>query len=209
LVRYLTISERKQRLSTCWEFEGIAATWKERKYNTRYLLSRDPDFILFSTGIKPSAPAERALFLHSKFRQNYSPIYVPYGRGRFTPIFKRKGAYWKTDEVFGGTRFIDLFIEALHLRQAGKVLEAIETLEQVVSIGPQDFALPHELMGQYHYEARNFSAAEECLQKAIELDERSVMAHFHLARIYIREGRQEEAEMETGKVLQHNPNFQW
>lgn len=189
--------------------KGIAPTWKERKYNTRYLLSRDPDFILFSTGVKPSAPAERALFLNSKFRRNYSPVYVPFGEGRFVPIFRRKGIFSQPNEVFADTRFIDLFVDALHLRQAGKVLEAIEALEQVVSIGPQDFALPYELMGQYHYEAKNFSAAEEYLRKAIELDEHSVMAHFHLARIYIREGRQEEAEMETGKVLQYNPNFQW
>lgn len=191
------------------EFEGIAATWKERRYNTRYLLSRDPDFILFSTGVKPSAPAERALFLNSKFRRNYSPVYVPFGEGRFVPIFRRKGVFHQENEVFTDTRFIDLFAQALHLRQAGEVLKAIETLKEVVSIGPQDFALPHELMGQYHYEAKDFSAAEEAMRKAIELDERSVMAHFHLARIYIREGRQEEAEMETGKVLQYNPNFQW
>jgi len=189
--------------------KGIAPTWKERKYNTRYLLSRDPDFILFSTGVKPSAPAERALFLNSKFRKNYSPVYVPFGEGRFVPIFRRKGVFSQPNEIFADTRFIDLFTQALHLRQAGEVLKAIEMLKEVVSIGPQDFALPHELMGQYHYEAKNFSAAEECLQKAIELDERSVMAHFHLARIYIREGRQEEAEKETGKVLQLNPNFQW
>ncbi|UCB52749.1 MAG: tetratricopeptide repeat protein [Candidatus Zixiibacteriota bacterium] len=189
--------------------EGIAPTWKERKYNTRYLLSRDPDFILFSTGVKPSAPAERALFLNSKFRKNYSPVYVPFGQGRFIPIFRRKGVFPEENQVFTDTRFIDLFAQALHLRQAGEVLEAIETLEQVVSIGPQDFALPYELMGQYHYESKDFSAAEEAMRKAIELDERSVMAHFHLARIYIREGRQEDAERETEKVLRYNPNFQW
>jgi hypothetical protein len=189
--------------------EGIAPTWKERKYNTGYLLSRDPDFILFSTGVRPSAPAERALLLNSKFRRNYSPVYVPFGEGRFAPIFRRKGIFSQPNEVFADTRFIDLFTQALHLRQAGEILEAIEALEQVVSIGPQDFALTYELMGQYHYEAKNFSAAEEYLRRAIELDERSVMAHFHLARIYIRDGRQEEAEMETEKVLQYNPNFQW
>ena len=189
--------------------EGIAPTWKERKYNTRYLLSRDPDFILFSTGVKPSAPAERALFLNSKFRKNYSPVYVPFGEGRFVPIFRRKGIFHQENEIFTDTRFIDLFAEALHLRQAGEVSEAIEALKEVVSIGPQDFALPYELMGQYYYESKDFSATEKCMRRAIELDEGSVMAHFHLARIYIRDGRQEEAEMETEKVLRYNPNFQW
>jgi hypothetical protein len=189
--------------------EGITPTWKEKKYNTRYLLSRDPDFILFSTGVKPSAPAERALFLNSKFRKNYSPVYVPFGEGRFVPVFRRKGSFREENEIFTDTRFIDMFAQALHLRQAGEVSEAIETLEEVISIGPQDFALPYELMGQYHYEAKDFLSAEECMRKAIELDEYSVMAHLHLARIYVREGRQQEAEMETEKVLRYNPNFQW
>jgi len=189
--------------------EGIAPTWKEKRYNTRYLLSRDPDFILFSTGVKPSAPAERALFLNSKFRRNYSPVYVPFGEGRCVPVFRRKGSFRVENEIFTDTRFIDMFVQALHLRQAGEVSEAIKTLEEVISKGPQDFALPYELMGQYHYESKNLSAAEQCMRKAIELDEYSVMAHLHLARIYAREGRQEEAEMETEKVLRYNPNFQW
>ena len=189
--------------------EGIAPTWKERKYNTGYLLSRDPDFILFSTGVKPSAPAERALFLNSKFRRNYSPVYVPFGEGRFVPVFRRKGTFREENEIFADTRFIEMFAQALHLRQAGEVSEAIKTLEEIISIGPQDFALPYELMGQYHYDSRDFPSAERCMRKAIVLDEYSVMAHLHLARIYVREGRQEEAEMETEKVLRYNPNFQW
>jgi arabinofuranosyltransferase len=189
--------------------EGIAPTWKERKYNTRYLLSRDPDFILFSTGVKPSAPAERALFLNSKFRRNYSPVYVPFGEGRFVPVFRRKGSFREKNEIFTDTRFIELFAQALHLRQAGEISEAIQTLKEVISIGPQDFALPYELMGQYYYEAKDFSSAEECMHEAIELDEYSVMAHLHLARIYVRDGRQKEAESETEKVLRYNPNFQW
>ncbi len=191
------------------EFEGITATWKERRYNTRYLLSLDPDFILFSTGLKPSAPAERALFLNSKFRENYSPIYVPFGRKRFAAIFRGKGRYSKTNEVFGDVRFVDLFVEALHLRQAGKGQEAIEKLKQVISIGPEDFALPHMLLGQYYYGAQDFSEAETYLKKAIELDKYSVMAHFCLARIYLSDGRLEEAKEEKRKVLLYNPAFPW
>jgi hypothetical protein len=54
--------------------EGLESTWKEMQYNSRYLLSRQPDYILFSTGNKPSAPAERALFLYGSFLNNYRGI---------------------------------------------------------------------------------------------------------------------------------------
>ncbi|MFH2035900.1 MAG: hypothetical protein ABIJ45_05805 [Candidatus Zixiibacteriota bacterium] len=68
--------------------EGISTTWKERNYNTPYLLSRQPDYILFSTGGKPSAPAEKSLFLYSKFFKCYRTI--PFRIwGIRTNLFKR------------------------------------------------------------------------------------------------------------------------
>jgi hypothetical protein len=54
--------------------EGLETTWRENKYNSAYLLSRQPDYFLFSTGIKASAPAERALFMYSRFLDNYRTI---------------------------------------------------------------------------------------------------------------------------------------
>ncbi len=54
--------------------EGIESTWKETKYNAQYLLTRQPKYILFSTGNKPSAPAEFALFTYSRFLTNYRPV---------------------------------------------------------------------------------------------------------------------------------------
>ena len=53
--------------------QGIQSGWKERKYNTSYVLSRKPEWIFFSTGVKPSAFAERALFTRSGFRRHYAP----------------------------------------------------------------------------------------------------------------------------------------
>jgi len=53
---------------------GLKTSWKERKFNVRYILERAPDYILFSTGSKPSAPAEKALCLYPAFFQSYIPI---------------------------------------------------------------------------------------------------------------------------------------
>ncbi len=51
--------------------EGMETTWKERRHNSSYLLTRAPEYIVFSTGIKPSAPAERALCLFPAFLKSY------------------------------------------------------------------------------------------------------------------------------------------
>lgn len=58
--------------------EGLKTTWKERKFNVKYILERAPDYIVFSTGAKPSSPAEKALFMYPAFFESYDPI--PYSR---------------------------------------------------------------------------------------------------------------------------------
>ena len=50
---------------------GPRVYWKERNYNTAHVLERLPQYIYFSTGGKPSAAAERALFLRTRFRRGY------------------------------------------------------------------------------------------------------------------------------------------
>ena len=53
---------------------GMETTWKETKHNSKYLLSSAPDYIIFSTDMKPSAPAERALMLFPQFLECYRTI---------------------------------------------------------------------------------------------------------------------------------------
>jgi tetratricopeptide (TPR) repeat protein len=53
---------------------GMALTWKEKKHNSRYILSNEPDYIVFSTDMKPSAPAERALLVYRQFVESYRAV---------------------------------------------------------------------------------------------------------------------------------------
>lgn len=50
---------------------GMKTTWKERNFNAAYILTRAPDYIVFSTGAKPSAPAEITLLLYPQFVHSY------------------------------------------------------------------------------------------------------------------------------------------
>jgi len=190
-------------------FEGIAVTWKEKRYNTSYLLSRDPDYILFGTGFKPSAPAEKALLLNSKFRQNYNVIPIILGGREFVPIFKKKGVYSKENEIFKDTGFIDLFSEGARLHMRGKHTEAIEKLKQAALVGPQDFALIYEIIGRSYFLMKEYTSAEAYLKKAVQIDECSIMAHTYLANIYQNRGHSEESEAEKKKVTLCDPNFVW
>lgn len=64
--------------------------WKERKYNAAYVLSRQPDYIVFSTGIKPSAFAERALLLEQFYVDYYQYYYHAPGDTKLLQMFRRK-----------------------------------------------------------------------------------------------------------------------
>jgi hypothetical protein len=66
----------------------LETTWKESKFNSGYILSRKPDYILFSTGMKPSAPAEMSLFTYSTFMEKYRIIYYILAGNRLS-VYKR------------------------------------------------------------------------------------------------------------------------
>lgn len=51
--------------------DGLTDTWREVKYNAESVLARRPDCILFSTGIRPSSAAEKALFLYETLYESY------------------------------------------------------------------------------------------------------------------------------------------
>jgi arabinofuranosyltransferase len=185
---------------------GMVSSWKERKFNTQYLLSLDPDFIIFSTERKPSAPAERALFLNSKFRQNYYNIYFLKENVLYA-IFKRKGVYLKENRVSEEIEFVNLYNDALNAKMAGNHQEAIEKLKKVTQIAPDDFAWAYSYMGEEYYLLNDYSESEKYFKKAIQVDDCCVAAHFYLMEIYRKGNMHEEAQKEKEKILKYNPEF--
>jgi tetratricopeptide (TPR) repeat protein len=185
---------------------GMVSSWKERNFNTQYLLSLDPDFILFSTERKPSAPAERALFLNSKFRDNYYPILFR-RRDILHAIFKRKGVYLKENRIFKDIEFVNLYNEAFNLQLAHNYRGAIEKFKRVIQIGPNDFAWPYELIGEQYYFLNDYSQSEKYLKKATQMDDHCVDARFYLVKIYQKKNMDLEAQREKEKILKYNPIF--
>ncbi|MGB2698578.1 MAG: tetratricopeptide repeat protein, partial [Candidatus Zixiibacteriota bacterium] len=148
---------------------GIPSSWKEKKYNAAYILSQDPDYIIFSTGYKPSAPAERALLLYSKFRQNYYVFYTRRETAHYA-AFKKKGTYRDENQIFPDTRFVDLYNEALNLFVEKKWLMSVRKLKEVLETCPQDFVWVYEEMGKACYLSGNYPEAKKYLHRAIEMD---------------------------------------
>jgi tetratricopeptide (TPR) repeat protein len=182
---------------------GLASTWKERTFNTEYVLSRDPDVILFSTGMRPSAPAEKALFLSSKFRQNYYLYFLGEILGT---VYKKKGTYSGENAVFPDPTFVDLYAEAIRLtyKQSG-FAAALDKLEEVTRLGPKDFARAYEFAGTCYLRLGKTETAEGFARRATEMDDYCVEAHHLLETVYRARGDSAAARQERAKVMAYNP----
>ncbi len=187
------------------EIPGIFSTWKEKKFNTRYLLSRNPDVIMFSTGMKPSAPAERALFLSSQFRENYYPYY--FHEGILFVVYKRKGNYLKANQVFPDARFVNLYNEAINLQSRGNIAASLDTIKKVLEVGPKDFAWAYEFRARCHFLMGDLEQGKKYAQKAVEIDDYCTMAHMVLQEIYLVEGDTTAAIQEKIRALSNNPEI--
>jgi len=93
---------------------GLKSTWRERKYNANYVLSRKPDYFLFGAGTKPSSPGEKALFLYPAFLNNYRviPFYAK-SLDKLIGVYKKMSDSLGTVEMTLPVSFINNFHEAM------------------------------------------------------------------------------------------------
>jgi arabinofuranosyltransferase len=185
---------------------AIKSSWKERNYNIPYLMKRQPDLILFSTGLKPSAPAEKALFLSSEFRKGYYPIYHDVGNRRWA-IYKHKDGYKYEgeDRYYPNAEFIDLYAEALvHFFEERYDL-ALEYARQSMLSAPPDFYELYTLLGGIMMEKKDPQEALRLLQQAVVLsDGYALQACDVLRRFYDLVGDTAKVEEYNQIILEHN-----
>jgi len=125
--------------------KGMETTWKERKHNTKYLLQRGPDYILFSTGVKPSAPAERALLLYPQFLNSYRSL------GWFYPGERTDGkgvvvnAFKKVRPIVGEIKpaypvaYVQLYKEGMDAYVRKDYRTAIKYFDRALAVSPKPY----------------------------------------------------------------------
>jgi tetratricopeptide (TPR) repeat protein len=162
---------------------GVKSGWRERNYNVTYVLGRKPDYILFSTGIKPSAFAERALFTHQEFRRSYYPYYYhPTGDAGFVDILYRRSEEMLPEVAVPATvnnDFINQFYDGMN-RSRRWPDEAVEYFRKAIALGPPDFPLVYQELGGIAYRAGKMNDAVRYYQRAIDIDPRMVESRIML-----------------------------
>jgi tetratricopeptide (TPR) repeat protein len=191
---------------------GPRVYWKERKYNSRHILERNPAFICFPSGTKPSAAAERALFLRSRFRRGYFPYPFSTVVGSRTldyVLFKAKpGADSVPIETPGvSTEFVDLYNAGINLSMAGKYDSAIAALRRCCAVAPADFAYAYEWLGRTYLKMERSDSAEAALRQAVATDDWCVYGHLALGRILAARQSHDSAAKEFGAVVALAPDY--
>lgn len=120
---------------------NLSSTWKEQKYNSKYVLSRKPDYILFSTNSKPSAPAEKALLLYPQFLDAYRTIgwiegMTDYYQGKIFLVFKKTKDYTGEIEPKYPIEFVDNYKLGIESKNKNKLKESIEYYDRAISLSP-------------------------------------------------------------------------
>ncbi len=189
--------------------------WRERNYNVEYVLSRKPDYILFSTSLKPSAYAERGLFTSDEFIKYYYPFVMTMKEYAFNDIIYKR----RTDEEASlrpqlppnpnyQKSFVNLLNQAMNTQKdKNKLQEAIELYNKSIQAGPSGWGLPYQMMGELYIQTKNTEKAKENFEKAIEFDDQNILSHYYMYNISRQTGDTAAAMMHIEKLKKYAPDM--
>lgn len=190
--------------------KGLQHSWRERNYNSKYVLSMLPSYIVFSTGFKPSAAAERSLFLWKRFRVGYYPYYFSSDDGRIIEIiYKRKdnAKDIPLENIDASVDFPTKYRDAINSMRKG-YKSALENFTELLKITPDDFGYVHAWIGQSYEGMKEYDNAEKYYKEALSRDEYCILAIEGLVRIYLNVKKEpDKTYYYITKLIEYDPDF--
>jgi hypothetical protein len=182
--------------------EGLETTWREGHFNAGYVLSRQPDYILFSTGFKPSAPAERALYLYSSFLNNYRTISFNFGTSTLHPVYHRCGPITGAIGRDVDVRFVQNFNRGINLLWNTKDYSgAMKALQTALTYSPEPkFPYLYYYISMAQRNMGQIEASYRSLQEVVRLDDRVYEGHKDLYHYEYLLGHQEAAQYHRSRI---------
>ncbi len=192
--------------------DELPVLWKERHYNSDYVLSQKPDYIIFPAGAKPSAFAECGVFVQNEFQKNYYiQLFYSDELHQFLPIFTRRETPVETELC--DVRFIKYYINAnndlLNMILSGNknnLQMILQDCDSIIQFCPSRSSDALTIKGMTFYHAGLIPEAEQYLIKAAELDSTNSIARVYLKNIYIKIGKIKEAINMMSQIKKYSPD---
>ncbi len=187
------------------DVKGVVTTWKERRFNDTYLLSQAPDIILFSTGYKPSAPAERVLMLHSEFRDKYRSLGFP--RVNQYKVMWRKIApvNMDSDKVLPDPKFSERIADGLYALNRKTPQEAINYFYEAWDRLGKEYLMLDYFIGGAYSKANQTDSSLAYYDRCLKLYPDMWEVHLQLFAYYRSEGDSLRANLEVEHLKTHDP----
>jgi len=188
------------------KIEGIESSWKERRYNSYYLLKQQPDFIVFSTGYKPSAPAERALMMHSEFRRKYAPTGFVYRNVTYVIWKKVANVDLSKDVIYHDPQFVNKIVDALNnLYLANSPNRALMDFRESYARLGEDYPLILVGISSCFLAMNLIDSAAIYARKALQIDSTYWLGHVNMMTRALSIGDTITARLHLEVLKRHHP----
>jgi tetratricopeptide (TPR) repeat protein len=193
----------------------MSTTWREQKFNAAYVLGCQPDFIVFSTGDKPSAPAEQALFLYPQFLESYGSVDW-YGQSltagdevMLLPAYKKFASVENEIVPAYPMQYVQQYKKGREFFSAGKFPEALEMYDSAsVAFGPKPnkYLLYHRAL--CYFKLGQHDLTQSLLGEVLAMDPATYGAHKYLY-LYASVAGDETSALEHISWIKENTPWAW
>jgi arabinofuranosyltransferase len=193
--------------------EDLPVLWKEKRYNVEYVLSRQPDYIIFPAGAKPTAFAECALFVQPEFYKFYY-IQLIYSDElkQLLPVFSRREELLILSQNDCDAKFVKPFIEAnnlfLSMTTTGEkdlLDKIIDKTDEAVKLCPERISDINAVRGYAYYHSGEIENSKLNFEKCIEKDPLNMIARYYLMKINHEEGNEMKMIEQIRMLKKYSP----
>lgn len=193
--------------------EDLPVLWKERRYNAEYVLSREPDYIIFPAGAKPTAFAECALYAQQEFYKNYYVQLIHSDELRqLLPIYTKRKEQLIADGYNCNVKFLKPFIEANNLfltmtssSRNDLLNEVITKTDEAIKLCPVRRSDIDVIKGYAFYHSGEIEKSKISFTGSVEKDSLNMIARFYLMKINFETGNEMEMIEQIRMIRRYSP----
>jgi arabinofuranosyltransferase len=189
--------------------------WKEKKYNSDYVLGRKPDYIVMATIVKPSSFAERALFTKKEFFNNYYIQFVPIAQDRRYFFYARKSSAQveisakKIADAEISPRYVKSYVQLseylsdfLVSNTPANFNKLLDTFEKTNELYPSFFPDQYRILADAYYAKDDINTSIIYYSKSVSVDSVNVLGYLGLISCYQVQKNQDKVNECIKKIKQ-------